>query len=83
MNILVIQSTLKEMLTKVRCHWSTNNPKEFQKRYQKKVYGRSSGNKTQITIVACASAMGVALLSMVIFQGARLNTILPKMKYPV
>ena len=44
------------MLTKVRCHWSTNSQIELREWY-KKVYGRSSENKAQITIVACASAM--------------------------
>ena len=48
-------------------------PKRVAERGTKKVYGRSSGNKAQITIVACASATGVALPPMVIFQGARLN----------
>ena len=37
------------------------------------MHSRSSGNKAQITIVACASATGVVLPPMVIFQGARLN----------
>ena len=48
-------------------------PKRVSQKGAKKVYGRSSGNKSQITIVACASATGVALPPMVIFQGARLN----------
>ena len=48
-------------------------PKRIAERGTKKVYGRSSGNKAQITIVACASATGVALPPMVIFQGTRLN----------
>ena len=39
----------------------------------KKVHGQSSGNKTQVTIVACASASGTVLLPMVIFKGERLN----------
>ena len=39
----------------------------------KKVYGPSSGNKTQITILACANAMGNMLPPMVIFKGERFN----------
>ena len=39
----------------------------------KKVHGQASGNKSQITIIACASAAGVVLLPMVIFKGERLN----------
>ena len=35
----------------------------------KKVYGPSSGNKTPITILACANAMGNMLQPMVIFKG--------------
>ena len=46
------------------------------------MYGRSSGNKEQITIVACASTTGVALLAMVIFQGARLSHELTKGEVP-
>ena len=41
----------------------------------KKVYGPSSGNKTQITILACANAMGNMLPPMVIFKGERFNLI--------
>ena len=48
-------------------------PKRVAEKGAKKVHGRSSGNKAQITIVACASATGVVLPPMVIFQGARLN----------
>ena len=48
-------------------------PKRIAPTGAKKVYGRSSGNKAQITIVACASATGVALPPMVIFQDTRLN----------
>ena len=39
----------------------------------KKVHGPSSGNKTQITILACANAMGNMLPPMVIFKGERFN----------
>ena len=39
----------------------------------KKVYGLSSGNKYQITVLACANAAGTVLPPMVIFKGERLN----------
>ena len=39
----------------------------------KKVYGPSSGNKTKITILAYANAMGNMLLPMVIIKGSVLN----------
>ena len=39
----------------------------------KKVYGPSSGNKTQITILACANAMSNMLPPMVISKGERFN----------
>ena len=39
----------------------------------KKVHGQASGNKFQVTIVACASAAGTVLPPMVIFIGERLN----------
>ena len=48
-------------------------PKRVAEKGAKKVYGRSSGNKAQITVVVCASATGVVLPPMVIFQGAHLN----------
>ena len=47
--------------------------KRVAKRGAKKVYGRASGNKAQITIVACANAAGHTLPPMVIFKGERLN----------
>ena len=37
------------------------------------MYGPSSGNKTQITILACANAMGNMLPPMVIFKGEHFN----------
>ena len=37
----------------------------------KKVHGQSSGIKTQITILACANAIGTMLPPMVIFKGER------------
>ena len=39
----------------------------------KKVYGPSFGNKTQITVLSCANAVGTMLPSMVIFKGERFN----------
>lgn len=39
----------------------------------KKVHCRTSGNKMQITILACASAAGSVIPPMVIFEGKRLN----------
>ena len=39
----------------------------------KKVHGPSSGNKAQITILACANAVGSIIPPMVIFKGERLN----------
>ena len=39
----------------------------------KKVHGQASGDKSQITIVACANAAGHALPPMVIFKGERFN----------
>ena len=42
-------------------------------RGMKKVHGPASGDKTQITIVACASASGHTLPPMVIFKGEKFN----------
>ena len=39
----------------------------------KKVHCRTSGNKMQITILACANAAGTAIPPMIIFEGKRLN----------
>ena len=39
----------------------------------KKVHVRTSGNKSQITILACANAAGNTIPPMVIFEGKRLN----------
>jgi len=39
----------------------------------KKVYGPLSGNKTQITVLSCANAVGTMLPPMVIFKGERFN----------
>ena len=38
-----------------------------------KVYGPSSGNKCQITILACANTVGTVLPPMIIFKSERLN----------
>lgn len=54
-------------------------PKRIALKGSKKVYGCSSGNKAQITVVACASATGVVLPPMVI---ARLNHELTKGEVP-
>lgn len=40
---------------------------------QKKVCSRTSGNKSQITVIACVSAAGHALPPFVIFDAKRLN----------
>ena len=39
----------------------------------KKVHCRTSGNKMQITIIACANAAGSVIPPMVIFEGKKLN----------
>ena len=39
----------------------------------RKVHGPASGDKTQITVVACANAAGYALPPMVIFKGEKFN----------
>ena len=39
----------------------------------KKVRVPASGDKTQITVIACANAAGHALPPMVIFKGGRFN----------
>ena len=48
-------------------------PKVVTKKGMKKVYGPASGNKSQITIVACGNAAGTTLPPMVIFRGEKLN----------
>ena len=48
-------------------------PKRIALKGMKKVHGLSTGNKSQITIVACGSATGQALPPMVIFKGERFN----------
>ena len=39
----------------------------------KKVHGPSSGNRMQITVLACANAVGTMLLPIVTFKGERFN----------
>ena len=39
----------------------------------KKVHGPASGDKTQITIIACSNAAGYTLSPMVIFKGEKFN----------
>ena len=50
-----------------------HKPRVIARRGMKKVYCRTSGNKAQITIIACASAAGIILPPMVIFNGQRFN----------
>ena len=40
---------------------------------EKKVHCQTSGNKMQITILACGNAAGTMIPPMVIFEGKRLN----------
>ena len=48
-------------------------PKVVALRGAKKVHCRTSGNKAQITVLACANAAGNVIPPMVIFEGKRLN----------
>ena len=48
-------------------------PKRIAPKGMKKVHGLSTGNKSQITIVACGNAAGPTLPPMVIFKGERFN----------
>ena len=48
-------------------------PKVVAKRGQKKVRYRTSGNKSQITIIVCVSASGQCIPPFVIFDTKRLN----------
>ncbi|ORU94636.1 MAG: hypothetical protein A6F71_09415 [Cycloclasticus sp. symbiont of Poecilosclerida sp. M] len=48
-------------------------PKRIAPKGMRKVHGLSSGNKSQITIVACANAAGNVLPPMVIFKGEWFN----------
>jgi len=48
-------------------------PKVIVLKGTKKVHCQTSGNKSQITVLACASAAGGVIPPMVIFEGKRLN----------
>ena len=48
-------------------------PKVVAVKGQKKVCSRMSGNKSQVTVIACVSATGHALLPFVIFDAKQLN----------
>ena len=48
-------------------------PKVVTRKGTKKVHCRTSGNKAQITVLACANAAGSVIPPMVIFEGQRLN----------
>ena len=61
---------------------SHKQPKRIAERGARKVHGRASGDKSQITIVACANAAGYALPPMVIFKGERLNANYTKNQVP-
>ena len=61
------------------CH---KQPKCIAERGARKVHGRASGDKSQITIVACANAAGYTLPPMVIFKGERLNADYTKNQVP-
>ena len=57
-------------------------PKIIAKKGAKKVRQISSGNKTQITVLACCSATGQAIPPMVIFSGKKFNHDLSKREVP-
>ena len=61
---------------------SHKQPKCVAERGARKVHGRASGDKSQITIVACANAAGSILPPMVIFKGERLNADYTKNQVP-
>ena len=48
-------------------------PKVVAAKGQKKVRYRTSGNKSQVTVIACVSASGHAIPPFVIFDAKRLN----------
>lgn len=48
-------------------------PKVIVLKGTKKVHCRTSGNKAQITVLACGNAAGHVIPPMVIFEGKRLN----------
>jgi len=57
-------------------------PKVIAAKGTKKVRQCSSGSKTQITILACASASGQAILPMVVFAGKHFNSNLARGEVP-
>ena len=61
---------------------SHKQPKRIAERGTRKVHGRASGDKSQITIVACANAAGSTLPPMVIFKGKHLNVDYTKNQVP-
>ena len=61
---------------------SHKQPKRIAERGARKVHSRASGDKSQITIVACANAAGSTLPPMVIFKGERLNADYTKNQVP-
>ena len=48
-------------------------PKRIAPKGMRKVHGVSSGNKSQITVVACGNAAGQMIPPMVIFKGEKFN----------
>ena len=48
-------------------------PKVVARKGMKKLHCRTSGNKGQVTILACANALGSVIPPMVIFEGQRFN----------
>ena len=48
-------------------------PKFIAQKGRKKVHYQTSGNKPQITVLACGNAAGCTIPPMVIFEGKRLN----------
>ena len=48
-------------------------PKIVTKRGQKKIRSRTSGNKSQVTVIACVSATGHVIPPFVIFDAKGLN----------
>ena len=57
-------------------------PKIIAEKGAKKVWQISSGNKTQITVLACCSATGQAIHPMVVFSGKKFNHDLSKGEVP-